>query len=61
MLRVADPDGRLRYKINPVNLLEADGAFRTDLAAGARFVLNAQLSLERTHVIDYRVLRARTA
>ncbi len=35
MLRVAHPNGRLRYKINPVNLLEADGELREKLVAGA--------------------------
>jgi len=54
----AHPDGRLRYKTNPVSLLEADGELREKLVAGARFVLNTQSALERTHVIDYRQLRA---
>lgn len=34
---VAHPDGRLCYKTSPVKLLEADGALRTGLVAGAGF------------------------
>jgi len=33
----ADPDGHIRYKANPANLLEADGELRDGLVAGAGF------------------------